>query len=239
MKKLSSIVSTIIITFIIASCGGDYERIDPSGTQVNFDKSLAGISQIFILDGFEVRIEPSSSNSIDATMDESYKNYIEFQENGDMVTIRKKGKVQFADESLIEIIIYKDMLTKVELSGGSKVLDSKINADDFILNISGGSEIESFLNCRNLSLVMSGGSEGILKGKGESLSLDISGGSDLDMEEMEFFNGTITASGGAEAHVSVRDSLTADASGGAEVKYEGEPNSLSVSTSGGGKVERD
>ena len=85
-------------------------------------------------------------------------------------------------------------------------------------------------------LVASGGSEVIGEGEGDLLDLEASGGADVDLSEITVAEMTLQASGGASVIVTVTETVTGDASGGADVVIQGDPPFQSIDTSGGAEV---
>ena len=48
----------------------------------------------------------------------------------------------------------------------------------------------------------------------------------------------MNSSGGSDLSIAVRDEIVANASGGSDIRYTGEPRSVNVNASGGGGVSR-
>jgi hypothetical protein len=104
---------------------------------------------------------------------------------------------------------------------------------------SGGSDFE-WDNCNVESLVIatSGGADIEISGLCKQLTVAASGGADLDLEELIAECVEVSISGGADAGVHATNSLTINASGGADIYYTGNPSTTDINTSGGASVSR-
>ncbi len=128
-------------------------------------------------------------------------------------------------------------LTELEAGGGSDVRGSgTITSDELDLNASGGSDIELDVNADRLELSASGGSDMEISGTANFLEAESSGGSDLDASRLVATEVEANASGGSDLDVNVTGTLIADASGGSDIRYEGDPTERDTDTSGGGDV---
>jgi hypothetical protein len=75
-----------------------------------------------------------------------------------------------------------------------------------------------------------------ISGTANYLDVESSGGSDLDASGLVATEVDAQASGGSDLDVNVTGTLTADASGGSDIRYEGDPKERDTDTSGGGDV---
>ena len=119
--------------------------------------------------------------------------------------------------------------------------------------------IDGFAGSTNrLRVVLSGASKAELNGTTAETQVELSGASVLQISgnttqlygnisgasELKAFDATaaevdIAASGGSKAFVFAQNKLTADASGGSEIRYRGNPPTKEIHNSGGGKVVAD
>ncbi len=78
----------------------------------------------------------------------------------------------------------------------------------------------------------SGGADVTGNGATESYRLQASGGSDVDLLDLHASSVEIDASGGTEVWVFASESVTAEASGAADVEVSGSPANVTISESG-------
>lgn len=108
-------------------------------------------------------------------------------------------------------------LSLLRVSGGARVRAGGVEAPDFALEASGGSEVR-------------------VEGWAGQLDLEASGGSTVDLHGLPVDGLALDASGGSHVHAHVTELLTGVLSGGSRLTCEGQPASRLVSTSGGSGV---
>jgi len=238
MKNNAIVILCISIT-ILTSCSFLYEKIESSGELVNENISLADIEGISVSDGFEIEIKNSSLAKIEIETDKNYRQYINITSDKNLLRIYKSEDVIFSDNSLTTIIVFKDTLKTLDLSGGSSVSADMIAGDIISLSLSGGSELKASISPADYEISLSGGSVASLVGQGYGLQLEASGGSELEADDATFARVEATLTGGSQANFTVTDSLTATASGGSELYYSGNPKHITQTSNGGSVIERD
>ena len=65
-----------------------------------------------------------------------------------------------------------------------------------------------------------------------------SGGSDFNASGLQTEEADLHSSGGSDLSIAVRDRIVANASGGSDITYSGEPRSVNVNASGGSDIRR-
>lgn len=122
-------------------------------------------------------------------------------------------------------------------SGGSDVFfESPINSGKLTMELSGGSDLHGKLTIGELWIRQSGGSDSYVSGSATTLDVHTSGGSDFHGYDMTADNCHVDASGGSDAYITVNKELTANASGGSDVKYKGNGVVRMAHASGSGSV---
>ncbi len=122
-----------------------------------------------------------------------------------------------------------------------KVLEIRIPAYDFdSVATAGGSDFEwEGCTAETLNVAASSGSDLEIKGSCKVLNAAASSGADLDLEELIAESVTIAVSSGADAHVYTTRELIANATGGAEITYSGNPTSREINASTSATISRD
>lgn len=128
-------------------------------------------------------------------------------------------------------------LDMLNASSGSDV-ESKgiIQVKTLKVDASSGSDIELEVNAENLYVNTSSGSDAELKGTTEYLEASSSSGSDLEAAELKSKICKVSASSGSDATVYVSESIKANASSGADIRYSGNPSAKDIDESSGGDV---
>ncbi len=122
----------------------------------------------------------------------------------------------------VKVYITAPHLTGLVLSGGADAHgQTPLRADDFSIRASGGSDVTLALQAKTVRAESSGGSDVTLTGKVERQEMKFSGGSDYHGFGLQSATATISASGGSDAEAWVDGELTANASGGSDLRYKG------------------
>ena len=93
-----------------------------------------------------------------------------------------------------------------------------------------------YVNAEEVTTEASSGANINVYGKSTTFSGRASSGSGIDADELESVDAYTKASSGANINVNVTGKLTAKASSGGDIDYEGNPTSVNKDTSSGGSV---
>jgi Putative auto-transporter adhesin, head GIN domain len=130
-------------------------------------------------------------------------------------------------------------LVALTASGGSDVTtEGTFSSDSVRLTASGGSDLTIDVAAGSLEAEASGGSDMRLSGSARSARVQSSGGSDLNASRLTADSVDVHSSGGSDLSIAVRDKIVGDASGGSDISYTGNPQTVDVDTSGGADVRR-
>jgi hypothetical protein len=130
-------------------------------------------------------------------------------------------------------------LVALKASGASDVSSKgTVKGDSFRLEASGGADVTLDLAVDSLEVRTSGGSDVRLNGNARQTTLKSSGGSDLDASRLKSDTAHLYSSGGSDISIGQSGTLVANASGGSDISYSGEPRSMTINKSGGAGVRR-
>lgn len=131
------------------------------------------------------------------------------------------------------------VIESLAASGGSDTtFRGRISGESLSVVASGGSDVEIDVAVTSLRLMTSGGSDVRLSGTADTAMLHASGGSDLNGRDFLAREVQIETSGGSDAVFGVEERLSGSASGGSDIAYSGNPETVEVSTSGGSDLVR-
>jgi hypothetical protein len=145
----------------------------------------------------------------------------------------------FMDDGELKASVTLPRLTRIRSSGGADVRgEGSFTGENLELRSSGGSNITLDLNYETLDARGSGGSRMHLSGTANHGILTSSGGSRQNNEDLAIKDAELRSSGGSTLNVGVVEELQARASGGSDIRYEGEPRVRAIDESGGADVTR-
>ena len=128
-------------------------------------------------------------------------------------------------------------LNKLRASGGADIIvQGELKLDNLQLVLTGGSDFTGQVAVTDLTVDQSGGSDMHIKGSVVNLRVNASGGSDFKGGDLIAEYAIIDTSGGSDATLTVNKEMAAEASGGSDVNYKGNPVIKYKSATGGGSV---
>lgn len=207
------------------------------------ERGLDGFDSIAVSGGVDLRIEQGDFRVAVAAADDEAAE-IETAVRGRTLEIRYRpqrflGIFSFSWGGGGEVLVSLPELVSLSASGGTDVETvGSFSGESLSVSTSGGSDVELNLAVDVLEITTSGGSDVELTGRARMLRATTSGGSDLDASGLSADEADIRSSGGSDIEINVTRSLVARASGGSDISYGGEPETVDVDSSGGADVTR-
>ena len=177
---------------------------------------------------------------------------------GDAESAIVKANPEFIDEVVTEVksgvlYIYLKNKTKIKkvtytvdvtamqidainASSGAQVNSKCIKNNNVKLNASSGATINAEMKAEKTSLKTTSGSTIRVNGSADVADVVLNSGSSIDASSLCAKNMDINVSSGASAYINVKDSLQAEASSGASIRYFGNPHYRVINKSSGGSV---
>ncbi|MDT8416211.1 MAG: head GIN domain-containing protein [Lutibacter sp.] len=135
------------------------------------------------------------------------------------------------------VYLTTDNISKIKASSGASVTsENTLQTTLLELDSSSGSTIKIHANAGEIRTKSSSGSSIKIYGKCNTFTANSSSGSTINAEELKTVNAKTEVSSGANINVNVTDKLTAKASSGGVIDYEGSPRDIDKQTSSGGNV---
>jgi hypothetical protein len=145
----------------------------------------------------------------------------------------------FMDDEELSATVTLPTLTRVRTSGGADVRgQGTITGDNLELRTSGGGNITLDIQYDAIDARSSGGSTMHLSGSANRGILSSSGGSRQNNEDLAVKDAELRSSGGSNLNVGEVEELSARASGGSDIRYEGDPRVRDIDETGGADVTR-
>jgi hypothetical protein len=224
--------AVVLLGFAVAACGSAQER-QP--------RSLQGFDAIEVGGGIDLDLRLARDFVVEvATEGDPDEILTELRDR--TLVIRRRGSLgRFfdwdGDRAAVRVTLPE--LNALAASGGSNVrATGTFASDDLKIVASGGSDIAIDVAAGALEATSSGGSDLRLSGKARSARVHASGGSDVDAIELTADDADVQSSGGSDLMIAVRNRIAGNASGGSDVVYRGQPQTVDVDASGGSDVRR-
>jgi hypothetical protein len=221
---------SLVLTALLAA--------SPAGAQERETRPLEGFDAIEVGGGIDLFVRQGAVFVVEVEADDDAAEIVTEVRNRTL-EIRRRGSFNFfswgGDPGAVHVTL--PALVSLTASGGSDVrAQGTFTSDSFDIVASGGSDVAIDVSAGTLEAVASGGSDIRLSGSARSATVHSSGGSDLDASQFTANEVDVHSSGGSDLSIAVRDKIVANASGGSDVAYSGQPTVVNVNASGGADV---
>lgn len=237
MKAIIKLTTLLTLLITTSSCFMDVlGGIKGNGEVVSEDRTISSnFSEIIVQQGIQVYLTQGNSTSLKVEADENILDILRTEVKNNQLKIYFDKNVYKASSK--NVYVTANNITKIETSSGAAVkTENTIDTKSLNLDSSSGSYIKIYVNADNISSSSSSGAGIHIYGKSKQFSASASSGSSIDADKLETINTTAQASSGANINVNVTGKLTANASSGGDIDYEGSPTQVNKNTSSGGSI---
>jgi hypothetical protein len=237
MKTTAWIYSVGLIVLAIAFSYGSADAQNDAARDV---RDLRGFDTIEVGGGFDVHLLQGDQFLVEVFAAEGELDHVITEIHGTTLEIRgSRGGGRFFGlfPSGGQIDVTLPELKAVRAMGGSDVMGlAKISVESLEIVASGGADVTLDVDVDALDVVASGGADVNLSGNADFAALKTSGGSDVNARSLSARDVQVQTSGGSDARIAVTGRLSGSVSGGSDVSYFGEPETIDVKVSGGGDL---
>ncbi|MGS2761809.1 head GIN domain-containing protein [Sinomicrobium sp. M5D2P9] len=241
---MTTIVKFLIaaaLSFLLSSCQfGSIMGVSGNGnvqTEKRTSSVSGGFTSVKASNGLDVYIRQDKSHSITVEADENLLDIIHTEVRGDKLHIytdknigTSKSKKVYVSAPEIEAI--------ASSSGADIFVEDLLQANKLELKSSSGSAIRLETEADYISCDTSSGSGIRIKGRANSMHARASSGSSIKAGELEVAKCDAKASSGGDIYLHVTKDLVASASSGGDIRYSGNPQSVSTGKSVSGSVRK-
>jgi hypothetical protein len=260
MKKIrkNSLAITIafVLTCALQSCDYYLDSVVGSGNITTEYRSLKTFRNIEAGGAFQVFLVEGEPYTLTIVADHNLMPFISTYVEGQ--TLKITGEARFVNTGPIKIYLSAERLDGIRLSGAATFeAEVIIHTSQMDMRLSGASKANLEVDCQDIDLRISGASKANLRLTANEADMRLSGASNLmlvgNIEEMEarlsgsaIINGfdawvedcKLRVSGASKVNIKVISALNVRASGSGTVVYDGNPNDITVNTSGAGRVQK-
>jgi hypothetical protein len=239
---ISRIASVLLVPvlLLLAGCGMFDSLSDAiiqgSGNVVTQEYDFTNFDSVELSHAFQGTITQGDSFSVAVRIDDNLVDRLEVTQNGNTVHIGL-DEVSITNNATMEAEITLPHLSEVHASGASQIqLNGISSTEPLRVEASGASQVHGDVAAGDLTLDASGASTVSLAGTGGNVRANSSGASTIDLEELTAADADVQTSGASRITVNASGRLDAEASGGSNVSYVGNPTMGNINTSGGSEV---
>lgn len=218
--------------------GGEFIR--GNGEVITEERTVGGFTRVDLAGIGDLRISLGDTAALVVEGESNILPHITTVVQGSTLVI---GIEPGINPSPTERLVYNltvQALEGIEVSGLGSVEAPALEAQRFDLSVSGGGNIDlEALTANSLSVNLSGlGDINVNGGQVQVLDVNLSGGGNYNGDAMQSETTSVNVSGLGSSTVWVTGDLDVNISGAGDVKYRGEPTSITQNISGLGNLEK-
>lgn len=233
MRKTNTLFSSLLALVLMTTL------VSSSFSQEKETRTVGDFTRISVGSGIDLYLTQGDNIEVivETTKDRIHK--IKTEVDGNQLKIFTREKFNWGWDKAPKVYVTFKQLERITASGGADVYGkSVITAENLTITTSGGADAYLNVKTDRLKLSTSGGADIKIEGETQSLTAEASGGSDINAKELKAQTVKVSTSGGADASVWAEKEITANASGGSDIDYYGNPEIKNLNESGAGDISR-
>ncbi len=238
LTKITVFITLLIITlFTTTSCFVDgLTGVKGNRNVISEDRNISSdFDRIKVQQGINLYLSQGKSTEIYVEADENIMDLLITEVKNNELKVYFDKNVYKAKAR--NVFLTTKNISEISTSSGASVkTENTIQATNLILDSSSGSSIKAIVEADEVESSTSSGANMDIFGETEMLSAKASSGSSIDADELKAKDVYARVSSGANIDVNVSGKLTAKASSGGDIDYEGNPIEVNKDTSSGGSV---
>lgn len=237
MKKFIVLSGVIVVALLFMSCYFTTPE-KGSGNVIKKDRKIEGnFDAVKVSQGIDLFLKQGDKVTCTVETDDNVYDLLK--------TEVKDGTLRiYFDKNVRKVKVKKVWITMPDItaltasSGADITGETTIKSDALKLRSSSGADIELKVDVKELSCESSSGSDIDVEGVCNKLKAHSSSGSDINAGKLKANHVDADCSSGSDIDVHAIESLKAEASSGADIRYSGSPKEIDKSKSSGGSIRK-
>ena len=242
MKTTNTLIIAILLlasTVNVQAQKWSKNKVKGNGTITTKTVAITPYNHLNVVGSMDITLVEGDETSITVTTDENVHEYVEITSGGGVLKISLKNVTSLSTKKGIKITVPFRDLNEVSLVGSGDIQsDKRINADIFMVSLTGSGDITLEINSQQIDAKLTGSGDVSLKGTATNIEIKVSGSGDFDAKNLEADNAEAYVSGSGDATVYAKKSLKARVNGSGDISYKGNPERVDSKVSGSGDIEK-
>ncbi len=185
---------------------------------------------------FEIHVTVGGEQKVEVTFDDNLLEFVETEVHGGTLKLRTTENVSSKHRCSIEIVVRE--LEEVRCSGSGWVEVVGLDSDHFEFDLSGSGRLTLDGKAEEMEITVSGSGDVEAEGSAGELNVHVSGSGDVDASGLVARDAYVRVSGSGKVSVHAEEEFDADVSGSGNITYYGNPEHVSTSVSGSGRIRK-
>jgi len=240
MRPILTLLLVIALGSLTAQGWGKNKRITGNGDVVTQDRETRDFDGVSACCSLNVEMRKGGSCSVRIEAESNIQEYIRTDVVGGRLEVGFKNNVNLRNHEKITIYVTLPTLEFVGASSSSKITGKDaFTGEDLEIDASSSGRIELDWTGARVDADASSSGKIYLTGSGNRIKANVSSGANIRASDYSVKRARAGASSGGRVSIKVTEELTADASSGGSVRYNGNPSMIDSDTSSGGSVKRE
>jgi hypothetical protein len=236
MNKIRILIP-LLATILLIGCA--QVTITGTGNVVTQEEAITGFDKVDISQSFNVDITQGNNFRVVIRVDDNLVEHLNVVKQGSTLKIGLDPNRSYTIiDATMEAEVTMPELVGLDISGSS---DAKVSgfesSKSLVVDLSGNSGLLGDITAGDSRFDVSGNSSVTITGSAGDITVDASGSSEVDLTDFPASDGTVDASGSSTVTVNLSGRLNADASGGSNIYYLGDPTLGVIDTSGSSTIQ--
>lgn len=205
-----------------------------SGVERTESRDAAKFTGIDVGGAFNVEVTCGKETKIEVSADDNLLEDISTSVRGNTLYIETKQNI--SPRTKVHIRITTPNIDDVQSSGASDIVLNNVNNDKLHIETSGAGSVKASVTTGKLTVETSGAGNVALEGNAETFSVETSGAAEIKARGLKTKNARVDVSGAGDVELSVSEELNVSVSGAGDIRYHGNPKTVSKEVSGAGSV---
>jgi len=206
------------------------------------DRKVADFKGINLSGSYDYYIKQGASNTVRVEAPAKLLQYIVTEVKNGVLNVYTKNNNSwgniFNNEKVVVYITAKD-INSINLSGSGDVFFKEgIKCADLKLSLSGSGDVTGKVTATSIDCSLTGSGNIKISGRVENAKVNVVGSGDFSGSDLQTANTYVEVVGSGDASVNASQSLNAKVRGSGDIRYSGNPKSVSRSKTGSGDIER-
>lgn len=192
---------------------------------------------------YHVRLKKGEAFAVRARGNQEDLGNLRVSQSGDILKLESDEDLDFwdftrKDREIVLVEITMPRLERVDFSGAIQSEIAGFEENYLRISESGAVQLTAAVNADRLELDLSGAAKTTLKGHADVLEVDASGACNIQAADFSVSSAELDLSGASKADIYVTNELNANASGVSNIRYRGNPGTVTTDVSGASKVRK-
>lgn len=208
-----------------------------SGRVEREDRIVSDFKTVTLAGSGDLVIQQGSTEELTIEADDNLIPFIHSEVNDGELVIRWDDGINPVPSKPVRFLLTVKDLTNVNLTGSGSLTADDFTGDSLTISMAGSADAHlNAVTLKDLTTTISGSGNVIASGTVNSFTIKVAGSGDVKASDLQASTVSVKVAGSGDAIVWATDKLNVSVAGSGDIRYRGQPKSISQSIAGSGSV---